>query len=80
MPRNKKRISRDATLDTLRDFTAVVSLVMRRPLSPAHQDAIAHYAARKLPSRMLGCLASKAGGTAALEFIVQTLEQPRLSR
>jgi hypothetical protein len=81
MSRHKRKSARkSAPIDTLRDFTAVVTLVMGRPLSAAHQDAIAHYAAKKLSSRTLGRLSSKAGGTAALEFIVQTLEQPRLSR
>jgi hypothetical protein len=69
-----------ATLETLRFFTTVATSVMGRPLSPAHTDAIAHYAARKLPSRTLSRLGSKTGGIAALQFIVRTLEHPQLSR
>jgi hypothetical protein len=81
MPTPKRKSARpEGTLETLRFFTTVATSVMGRPMSPAHRDAIALYAARKLSARTLSCLRSKAGGTAALEFIVQTLEQPRLSR
>jgi len=71
---------KSSPLDTLRFFTTVASSVMGKPMSSAHRDAIAHYAARKLPARTLRQLRSKSGGTAALQFIVRTLEQPQLSR
>ena len=81
MPTHKQKFVRPpGTLDTLRFFTTVATSVMGRPLSPAHRDAIAQYAARMLPPRTLSRLGSKTGGTAALEFILRTLEHPQLSR
>lgn len=69
-----------AALETLRYFTAATSLVMGTPISAAHADAIAHYAARKLPAVTLGRLRSKSGGKAALAFILQLLQQPQIVR
>ncbi len=81
MPKRKtKRCNREAVLERLRLFTSVAGLVTRRPMTPEHQDAIAQYAARQLPARTLTRLRSKAGGIAALEFIVRSLQSPQLSR
>jgi len=72
--------NRKTTLQELRFYTDVVGRVMSRPMSPAHKDAIAHYAATKLPRRALNGLHTKSGQMAALAFITQTLEQPPISR
>ena len=75
MPVHKPKSARArGALETLRLFTTAAASVMGRSLSAAHVEAIALYAARKLPRRTLGRLTSKAGGVAALQFIVRTLQ------
>lgn len=74
--KKKKPISRKDTLETLRFFTNVTSAIMRKPMTPSHQDAIAHYAAKKLPKAALANLHSKSGTGTALAFIARTLEEP----
>jgi hypothetical protein len=81
MAKQKRKPSRRKDkLETLRFFTSVASSVMGRPMSPSHQEAIVHYAAKKLPGRALNSLRTKSGGEAALTFIMRTLEQPQISR
>ena len=78
--RKRPSSRKKGALAELRFLTDVVAMTMHRPMSRSHQDAIARFAARRLPARTIARLHTKSGLTAALAFIANTLGQPHISR